>query len=157
LVVETLFDAVTAGGVIVWALATGVLPTHQLYTRLPDVDWKFVLRHERLTLYVLGALAILAVVAWLLARARVAHFKERVRQGFAILRDRGRFVRSVLLPQAVSWLFRVAALFPATPGGAGTKQGLTELLFRGRGESHTLLLAFSVGMNIAITVVNLVM
>jgi uncharacterized membrane protein YbhN (UPF0104 family) len=51
----------------------------------------------------------------------------------------------------------LATLFPATPGGAGTKQGLTEFLFRGRGVSHTLLLAFSVGMNIALTVCNLVL
>jgi uncharacterized membrane protein YbhN (UPF0104 family) len=185
LVVETLFDSVTAGIVIVWALATGVLPTHQLYSRLPTVDWKFFLRHERLTLYILGAVLVLAVVGWFVTRARVDHFKERVRQGFAILGDRPRFLRSVILPQGISWFFRVAALyffleafgvhasihnallalvvdslatlFPATPGGAGTKQGLTEFLFRGRGESHTLLLAFSVGMNIAITVANLIL
>jgi uncharacterized protein (TIRG00374 family) len=121
----------------------------------------------------------------LVTRCRVERFRERVRLGFAILHDRPRFARAVLLPQAISWFFRVAALyffleafdvqasihnallalvvdslstlFPATPGGAGTKQGLTEFLFRGRGESHTLLLAFSVGTNIAITVVNLVL
>jgi uncharacterized protein (TIRG00374 family) len=91
----------------------------------------------------------------------------------------------VILPQTISWVFRIATLFfflkafgvpatihnallaqvvdslatlfPATPGGAGTKQGLTEFLFRGQGVSHTLLLAFSVGLNIAIVVVNLVM
>ena len=91
----------------------------------------------------------------------------------------------MIVPQAISWVFRIASLFfslrafgvtanvhnallgqvvdslatlfPATPGGAGTKQGLTEFLFRGRGVSHTLLLAFSVGMNIALVVVNLLM
>ncbi|HEX3807217.1 MAG TPA: lysylphosphatidylglycerol synthase transmembrane domain-containing protein [Gaiellaceae bacterium] len=185
LIVETLFDSVTAGIVLVWALATGVLPTHTFYSRIPTVDWKFFLRDERFTLYLIGALAILAVVGWFVARARIYHFRERVRQGFAILRDRRRFLRSVLLPQSISWFFRVgslyffleafdvhasihnallalvvdslATLFPATPGGAGTKQGLTEFLFRGRGESHALLLAFSVGMNIAITVVNLLL
>ena len=50
----------------------------------------------------------------------------------------------------------LATLFPASPGGAGTKQGLTEFLFRNSRISNTLLLAFSVGMNIAIVVVNLV-
>jgi uncharacterized protein (TIRG00374 family) len=91
----------------------------------------------------------------------------------------------VILPQSISWIFRIlslffflkafgvtanvhnallaqvvdslATLFPATPGGAGTKQGLTEFLFRGRGVSHTLLLAFSVGMNIVLVVVNVLM
>jgi uncharacterized membrane protein YbhN (UPF0104 family) len=185
LVVETLFDAVTASFVLVWALTTGVLPTHQVYSRLPSVDWTFFLRHERFTLVLIGALLVGGLVAFFVVRSRVDRFRERVRLGFAILDDRPRFARSVLLPQSISWFFRVASLyffleafdvhasihnallalvvdslatlFPATPGGAGTKQGLTEFLFRGRGESHTLLLAFSVGMNIAITVVNLLM
>jgi len=63
-------------------------------------------------------------------------------------------IHNALLVQVLDSL---ATLFPATPGGAGTKQGLTEFLFRGRGVPHTLLLAFSVGMNITIVVVNLVM
>ena len=104
---------------------------------------------------------------------------------FAILRDRRRFLRGdVILPQALSWVFRIASvffflrafhvtatvhnallaqvveslstLFPATPGGAGTKQGLIVYLFRGKAISRSLLLAFSVGMNIAIVVANLV-
>jgi glycosyltransferase 2 family protein len=91
----------------------------------------------------------------------------------------------VIVPQAVSWVFRIgslyfflkafgvhasihnallaqvvdslATLFPATPGGAGTKQGLIVYLFRGQTISKSLLLAFSVGMNITITVVNVIM
>lgn len=184
LIVETIFDFFTSGAVLVWALAIGVLPTHQIYSRIPDVDWKFFLRHEHLTLVLLGALLAAALVLALWARRRIAELRERVRRGFAILADRGRFVRSVIAPQAVSWVLRVASvvyflkafgvqssihnallvlvvdslatLFPATPGGAGTKQGLTEFLLRGRA-SHTLLLAFSVGMNIAITIVNLLL
>jgi uncharacterized membrane protein YbhN (UPF0104 family) len=185
LVVETMFDFVIAGALIIWALAIGVLPTHQLYSRIPTVDWKFFLRHERFTLFLLAALLLAAIVGFLWARRRVDQFRVHVRQGFAILRDRPRFLRSVILPQAISWVLRIASLFfflkafgvtatvhnallaqvvdslatlfPATPGGAGTKQGLTEFLFRGRGVSHTLLLAFSVGMNIAIVVVNLLL
>lgn len=185
LVVETMFDFVIAGALIVWALASGVLPTHEFYSRIPTVDWKFFLLHERLTALVLAGLLVAALVGFLWARRRVVEFRMHVRQGFAILRDRRRFLRSVILPQAISWVFRIASLFfflkafgvtatvhnallaqvvdslstlfPATPGGAGTKQGLTEFLFRGRGASHTLLLAFSVGMNIAIVVVNLLL
>ena len=170
---------------IIWALTTGVLPTHEVYSRLPDVDWTFFLRHEHFTLYLLAALLVAGAVGFVFLRASVREFRERFRLGFAILRDRPRFIRSVLVPQAISWVLRVASLyffleafdvnatlrnallaltvdslatlFPATPGGAGTKQGLTEFLFRGRGESHTLLLAFSVGMNIAITIVNLIL
>ena len=89
----------------------------------------------------------------------------------------------MILPQAVSWVFRIAGLFfflqafgvhaslhnallaqvvdslatlfPATPGGAGTKQGLIVYLFRHQAVSKALLLAFSVGMNIALVVENL--
>ncbi len=185
LVVETMFDFVTAGALVVWALATGVLPTRQFYSRIPDVDWKFFLAHARFTVILLGALVLAAFVAFLWARRRVERFWAHVRQGFAILGDRPRFLRSVIFPQAISWVFRLASLFfflkafgvtatvhnallaqvvdslatlfPATPGGAGTKQGLTEFIFRGRGASHTLLLAFSVGMNIAIVVTNLLL
>jgi uncharacterized membrane protein YbhN (UPF0104 family) len=49
----------------------------------------------------------------------------------------------------------LSTLFPATPGGAGTKQGLIVYLFRGGAYSKSLLLAFSVGMNIALVVFNL--
>jgi len=185
LIVETLFDFVVAGLIIGWALVSGVLPTHQLYSRIPSVDWKFFLRHEQATAIALGVILLAAVLAYFWVRRQVEEFRARVRRGFAILDDRPRFVRSVIVPQAVSWFFRLASLyfflkafgvsatihnallaqvvdslatlFPATPGGAGTKQGLTEFLFRGHGVSHTLLLAFSVGTNITIVAVNVLM
>lgn len=185
LVVETLLDFFVAGALIIWAMTSGVLPTHELYSRIPTVDWKFFLRHERFTEILLVVLLLAFVVAFFWVRSRVDEFRARVGQGFAILRDRRAFLRGVIAPQAISWIFRIASLyfflkafgvtatihnallaqvvdslstlFPATPGGAGTKQGLTEFLFRGRGVSHTLLLAFSVGMNIAIVVVNLLL
>jgi uncharacterized membrane protein YbhN (UPF0104 family) len=185
LIVETLFDFLTAGALIVWAIATGVLPTHQLYSRIPTVDWKFFLRHERFTAIALGVILLAALLAFFWVRRRVDEFRARVRLGFAILDDRPRLLRGVILPQTISWFFRIASLyfflkafgvtasihnallaqvvdslatlFPATPGGAGTKQGLTEFLFRDRGVSHTLLLAFSVGVNITIVAVNFLM
>jgi uncharacterized membrane protein YbhN (UPF0104 family) len=185
LIVETMFDFVTAGALILWALTSGVLPTHQIYSRTPSVDWKFFLRHEHFTAIAFAVLLVLAAIFFFWVRRRVDEFRVHVRQGFAILEDRQRFLRRVILPQSISWVFRIASLyfflrafgvtanihnaliaqvvdslatlFPATPGGAGTKQGLTEVLFHGRGVSNTLLLAFSVGLNIAIVVVNLLM
>jgi glycosyltransferase 2 family protein len=184
LVVETIFDFVVAGALIIWTLSIGVLPTHQVYSRIPTVDWKFFLRHEQATAIGIGVLLVLAVIGFFWARRRVEGFWEHVRLGFAILGDRRRFVLGVICPQAISWVFRIATLyfaleafgvhasihnallaqvvdslatlFPATPGGAGTKQGLIVFLFRGQAISKSLLLAFSVGLNIAITVVNLV-
>jgi len=185
LAVETLFDAVVAGGLLIWALSLGVLPTKQVYARIPTVDWSFLFRHERPALAVLGVLAAGLVAGFVWARRRWRRFRAHVAQGFAILGDRGRFVRGVIVPQAISWVFRLgglyffleafgvratlhnallaqvvdslATLFPATPGGAGTKQGLIVYVFRHQAVSASLLLAFSVGMNIALVVENLVL
>jgi uncharacterized membrane protein YbhN (UPF0104 family) len=185
LFVETIFDTVVAATLLGWALSIGVLPTHEVYSRIPDVDWQFFVRHERLTATVLLALLVTFLVAVLWARARVREFGDRVARGFAILRDWRRFLTGVIVPQAVSWGLRTASvffclkafgvhatlhnallaevvdslatLFPATPGGAGTKQGLIVFVFRGQAVSRSLLLAFSVGMNIALTAVNVVL
>ena len=185
LVVETIFDAVVGGAILIWALTLGVLPTHQVYSRLPSVDWKFFVRHEEGTLIGLLVAVLVGIVAFTLAERRLRAFHDRVRRGFAILGEPKRFVRGVLTLQAVSWVLRVATLyffleafrvhasihnallalvvdslstlFPATPGGAGTKQGLIVLVFRRQAISETLLLAFSVGMNIAVTVANVVL
>jgi uncharacterized protein (TIRG00374 family) len=185
LVVETIFDFVVSGALLIWVLSIGVLPTHQVYARIPAVDWKFFLRHERWTLIGLAVLAGCAVIGFFWARLRVERFWSRVRLGFAILGDRRRMAVGVLLPQTISWGFRIATLyfflqafgvhasihnallaqavdslatlFPATPGGAGTKQGLIVYLFRGQAVSRALLLAFSVGMYIVLTVVNVVL
>ena len=185
LAVETILDFFVAGALMAWALAIGVLPTHQVYSRIPTVDWKFFLRHERATAIALGVLFVVAVVLFFWAWRRVEDFWVHVRLGFAILGDRRAFTLGVLLPQAISWMFRIATLyyfleafgvhasihnallaqvvdslatlFPATPGGAGTKQGLIVYLFRESAVSKSLLLAFSVGMNIAITVANLLL
>ena len=185
LVVETLFDFFVAGGLMVWALSIGVLPTHQVYSRIPTVDWKFFLRHDEATAIGLVVLLVLAVVGFLWARRRAADFWDRVKLGFAVLDDKRKLYLGVILPQAISWVFRLASLFffleafhvhasihnallaqvvdslatlfPATPGGAGTKQGLIVYLFRDSAISKTLLLAFSVGLNIAITITNVVL
>ena len=155
LIVETMFDFVVAGGLMIWALSIGVLPTHQVYSRIPTVDWKFFLKHETATGIGLAVVAVLVLILVLAARRRVEDFWGRVRLGFAVLGNRRRFVLGVIVPQAISWVFRIASLFfflrafrvdatvhnallvqvvdslatlfPATPGGAGTKQGSDRL------------------------------
>ena len=184
LVAETLFDFFVAGGLILWALASGVLPTHELYSRLPSVDWGFFVKHSHETEIGLAALAAAVAVGGLIFLEHGREAREKIGRGFAIMRDPWRLARAVILPQALSWGFRLAVLyyfliafgvnatlhnallalvveslatlFPATPGGAGTKQGLIVFMFRGEAISSSLLLAFSVGMNIAVVVCNLI-
>lgn len=183
LVMETLFDAIVATGFIVWAAAIGVLPTHQVYSRLPSVDWGFFAKHARWTEISVAVLVGALIIGVIIFVEAGGELRARIMRGFAILRDPPRLLTGVILPQALSWVLRVASLyyfleafrvhasihnallalvvdslatlFPATPGGAGTKQGLIVYLFRGEAYSKSLLLAFSVGANIALVVFNL--
>jgi glycosyltransferase 2 family protein len=185
LVAETLFDAVVGLALIIWALSLGVLPAHDVYSRLPDVDWGFLVRHEKWTAIGLAALVTIGLIAFTVFLEKGDAFRERVGRGFAIMREPRRFLTRVVVPQAISWVLRtatvyyflhafgvhasihnallamvvdsLATLFPATPGGAGTKQGLIVFLFKGEAVTRTALLAFSVGMNIATVVFNLVL
>jgi glycosyltransferase 2 family protein len=186
LLVETLFDTVLAGALLVWALAIGVLPGLDALPHLPQVDWSWPFRHKR-EAAVIGAvwLAVLILLV-VIAFSRVRSFKERVAQGFAILRPFRRFVTQVCSWQALSWGFRLASvyffleafqvpatlhnallvlvvqslatLFPFTPGGVGTQQGLLVFVFdrAASGVTGALLLSFSVGMYIATTVLNVI-
>ena len=185
LIVETLFDTVVAGTILIWALTIGVLPSLNVLPDLPQVDWSWPLRHKWEALVIgavwLAVLILFAVIGIRKARA----FKERVRQGFAILGDRSRFLRQVASWQALSWIFRgpsvyffleafhvpatihnvllvlvvqsLSTLLPFTPGGVGTQQGLLVYVYdrAGTGIAGSLLLSFSVGMYIATTILNL--
>jgi uncharacterized membrane protein YbhN (UPF0104 family) len=48
----------------------------------------------------------------------------------------------------------LATLFPFTPGGVGTQQGLLVYVFRGESISKTSLLSFSIGMQVATAVLS---
>ena len=50
----------------------------------------------------------------------------------------------------------LATLVPATPGGIGTEQALLVYAFRDVGVARSTLLAFSVGMKLTLTVVNVI-
>jgi uncharacterized membrane protein YbhN (UPF0104 family) len=184
LLVETLADFFIAGGLIVWALAIGALPAHEVYAKLPSVDWGILVRHRELTGAVLFILLAIGLFAFFHFAEHGGDLRERVARGFAVLKNPRRFTVGVLVPQLISWGFRVASvyyfllafgvtatihnsflvqvvdslatLFPATPGGAGTKQGLIVFLFEGEGVAKPTLLAFSVGMNVALVVFNLI-
>jgi uncharacterized membrane protein YbhN (UPF0104 family) len=166
----------------VWAAYLGVLPNIHRLPNLPNIDLRWAFQHP-LALEI-GALVVGVAIGLLLvwATARVRAFWQRVRQGFSILRDRDDYLRGVVSWQALSWLLRLgtvyfmlrafhlpatvhnallvqiaqslATLLPITPGGAGTEQGLLIYLFRGKA-ARSSLLSFSVGMHIAIVVVNL--
>jgi uncharacterized membrane protein YbhN (UPF0104 family) len=180
LVVETLFDFVAAGIIFLWALTAGVVPSAAVIKRLPSVDWSWPLQHPNVTIIV-AAVIVLGLLAFgMLAGRRIEEFRRKVGRGFAILEDVRAYLRLVVGWQALSWAFRLGAIYffleafrltpsvyntlavqtveslstllPFTPGGAGTKQGLTVYALHER--SASAVLSFSVGMNIALVVVN---
>ena len=184
LVAETLFDAVVGVGLLLWALHLGVLPSLHALPRLPSIDWRWPLDHPRLAEAGALVLGIAIGIALVVATRRVRAFWRRVAQGFTIVRDPRAYVLHVVTWQAFSWAFRLTGVYwmlrafhvpasihnallvqlaqsmstvlPITPGGAGTEQGLLLYLFRGTA-GRTALLSFSVGMHIAIVVVNVVL
>jgi len=182
LVVETLFDACVGIVLLLWAVHLGVLPNIHRLPDLPNIDLRWAFQNP--IVLEIGALALGIGIGVLLvfSTRKVQAFWQRVRQGFAILADFGEYVRRVVSWQALSWVFRLATIYfmlrafhipatvhnalivqiaqslstllPIAPGGAGTEQGLLLYLFSGKA-ARTALLSFSVGMHIAIVLVNL--
>ena len=130
---------------------------------------------------VLLALVGAAITFWLWASQHVAAFRERVRQGFAVLRPPHRYLTRVVPWQALDWAFRLATIYclllafgieanlrnallvqvaqglstilPLTPAGIGTEQALLAYVFRGIAGTAAVL-SFSVGMKLVLIVVN---
>ena len=159
LVVETLFDFVVASVLFIWAIKVGLLPGVPDLPHLPAFDWSFVITHPVLAAFIGCVLIGLAIIGMAWASHRVNEFREKLRQGFAILRDRRAFLTGVVTWQAGSWLARGAAVYffleafhipasvdltvtvlvvqglstllPFTPGGLGTQQAVLVFAFSG--------------------------
>ena len=184
LVVETLFDAFVGILLLAWAAYLGVLPNIHRLPDLPNIDLRWAFQNP--IVLEVGALVLGIGIGVLLvvATRKVQAFWQRVRQGFAVLADFGDYVRHVVSWQALSWACRLATIYfmlrafhvpatihnalivqiaqslstllPIAPGGAGTEQGLLLYLLNGKA-SRSALLSFSVGMHIAIVVLNVVL
>ena len=116
-----------------------------------------------------------------LFRRRLGKLIAKLRQGGAVLRTPGRYLRAVALPQAAAWCCRVAvvlfllgafglpatvplaalvmvvggasAAVPLTPGGAGTQQVLLAVALS-QTASAAAVVSFSVAMQASVTAVN---
>jgi uncharacterized membrane protein YbhN (UPF0104 family) len=162
-----LFDVVMATVLVLTVAAGGLVPL-----TTPSAEaWPLV---------ALGVLAA-GAAAWLLLRHRAQRLWSRVRQGGAILRTPGRYVRTVVLVQCGAWACRVgvvlcllagfglpasvpiaavvmilcgaSTLVPLTPGGAGTQQVMIALALS-QAASAAAVVSFSVAMQAGVTAVN---
>jgi uncharacterized membrane protein YbhN (UPF0104 family) len=174
----TIFDWFMGLLMMCFAFTQGVFPKPPDFSRLSAFDISFFAAHPRFTLFFVTVLAVGFVVAFALLSAKVRAFWARVRQGFAILRDRRRYLREMCTWQLASWFFRlgsywalleafhiggslrnallvlavqvVASVFPFTPGGLGVQQALLLAIFSG----NHYVASFSVGQQIATAVVS---
>jgi uncharacterized membrane protein YbhN (UPF0104 family) len=184
LIVETLFDTVVAGGILIWALTQDVLPALDVLPNLPSIDWHWPARHPFATLAITIVWLVVIVLLVIVWSKKVEGFKERLKAGFAILWHPKAYFLGVVTWQSISWLFRIATVYfflrafhlpanayttalvlvvqslstllPFTPGGVGTQQGLIIYVFRKESIQKSLLVSFSVGMQIALTAFNVV-
>jgi uncharacterized membrane protein YbhN (UPF0104 family) len=184
LLVLSFFDMAMAGLIFAYALTLGVLPGLGTLGALRGFDFGFFAANPELSLVLLLVLVIVGIVgvAWL--RLHVAEFKQRVRQGFAVLEDRTEYLRRVALWQAGDWTLRfvaiwffldafgveqtirnvllvqvtqsLATLVPISPGGIGTEQAFIVFVFEGA-VSTGRLLSFSVGMKLTLITTNIVL
>jgi uncharacterized membrane protein YbhN (UPF0104 family) len=182
LLVETIFDSLVAGALLIWALQAGILPGLDVVPRLPSIDWFWLLSHPRAAAIVLVVALALAFVLGVWAAGHVEAFRRRVAQGLTILQQPRAYLRGVALWQAVDWAFRLATVFfmlrafgvdadvgntlaaqvaqslatlvPLTPGGIGTEQALLVYVLAGEA-TRSALLSFSVGMKLSILALNL--
>jgi uncharacterized membrane protein YbhN (UPF0104 family) len=181
IVLLSLFDMVFAGSLLAWAIAAGVLPGLDVLPNLPSLDFGWFFRHPRLGGAIVGATVLLLAVLLVWTGRKVEEFWGRVRQGFSVLRDPLRYLRTVAFWQALDWCLRIATIywllrafglpatahnaflvqvsqsvagaFPLSPSGIGTTEALLLYVLRGTA-SRTVLLSFSVGMRITLIVVN---
>jgi uncharacterized membrane protein YbhN (UPF0104 family) len=180
--VESIFDASVGVLVLIFAFSQGVFPKPPDFSKLSSFDISYLAEHFRLTLFLITALAILGLLAFAVLSVRVRAFWERVRQGVTILSNRRRYMREVVVWQALAWLCRfaafwflldafhiggsvknvllvlgvnaVAAAVPFTPGGAGVQQAFLVKVFAGTAAGATVA-AYSVGQQIAIAAFSL--
>lgn len=181
--VLTIVDFTLAFGLFGWALTQGVLPGLDVLPSLPSFDFAWFLRHPLVSEFLLALLVVGLVVAGLWLHRRVRELRARVAQAFTIVRTPARYLRTVVFWQLCDWGLRLATIWffldafgieqslrnvllvqataslatlvPVSPGGIGTEQAFLVYVLRGQA-ARTTLLAFSVGMKLTLTAVNVV-
>jgi uncharacterized membrane protein YbhN (UPF0104 family) len=163
--------------VLLYAITQGLLPRAPRLPHLPAFEITFWAAHPEVLMLTLTVVGIGLVTLVAVLSRHVESFWQRVKQGLAIFREPTRYVREVAAWQGVGWLCRFASFWlfleafhvggsvenvllvmsvqsitgalPFTPGGAGAQQAL--LVATLEGASRTVVLAYSVGQQLAVT------
>jgi uncharacterized membrane protein YbhN (UPF0104 family) len=183
-IVLAIVDSACAVALFVWAVTEGVFPSLDALPSLPSFDFAWFLDHPRVSqaVLVIAVFGLVALAVWI--RGNVAEFRSRVGQAFTILHSPARWLRTVVAWQLADWALRLttiwfmlaafginqslrnvllvqasqslATLVPVSPGGVGTEQAFLVYTLRGQAP-RSALLAFSVGMRLTLTAVNVVL
>jgi len=181
--VLSFFDMFAASLFLAWAISLDKLPGLDVLSRLESFDFAWILARPLLfDLSVASTVVLLGIAAFWIA-GHVANFRERVAQAFRVMSPPTRYLGRVVPWQAADWGLRfvtiwflldafdipqtlenaslvqvsqsVATLFPITPAGIGTEQAFLLYVLSGVA-SASVLLAFSVGAKLTITLTNVV-
>jgi uncharacterized membrane protein YbhN (UPF0104 family) len=182
LLVETLFDAVVATALLLWALRQGVLPGLDVLPTLPADAWLGTFPNAGAAVVLGVMLPALGFALGVAAARRIGRLRRRAADGLSILRSPLQYLCGVVPWQAASWVFRLlsvvfflkafgieptatnallvqvtesfSTMLPLTPAGMGTEQALLVYALRGEAPASALL-GFSVGMKLVLITVNL--
>lgn len=181
--VLSFFDMFAASLFLAWAVTLGELPGLDVLARLDSFDFAWLFSRPLLfDLSIATTLVLVGIAAFWIA-AHVADFRERVAQAFRVMSPPTRYLRRVVPWQAADWTLRivtiwfllnafdipqtlenaglvqvsssVATLFPITPAGIGTEQAFLLYVLNGVAAA-SVLLAFSVGAKLTLTLTNVV-
>jgi uncharacterized membrane protein YbhN (UPF0104 family) len=181
--VLSFFDMFAASLFLVWAITLGQLPGLDVLATLESFDFAWILARPLLfDLSIATTVVVIGIAAFWIA-GHVANFRDRVAQAFRVMSPPTRYLRRVVVWQAADWGLRlvtiwflldafnipqslenaglvqvsqsVATLFPITPAGIGTEQAFLLYVLNGVA-SASVLLAFSVGAKLTLTLTNVV-
>ena len=181
--VLSFFDMFAASLFLTWAVGMGLLPGLDVLSRLESFDFAWLLAHPLwFDLAIAATLVVVGTVAFWIG-GHVADVKARVSQAFLVMSPPTRYLRKVAVWQAADWTLRlvtiwfmldafhipqtlrnvglvqvstsVSTLFPITPAGVGTEQAFLLYVLNGVAAA-SVLLAFSVGAKLTLTVTNVV-
>jgi glycosyltransferase 2 family protein len=176
------FDFAVGLLVMLYAITQGLLPAAPQLPHLPAFEISFWAGHPQILFATVAIVVILIVGLVALLAPRIESFWRRLGQGVSILRQPRRYLREVVAWQAAGWTLRFASFWlfldafgiggsldnvllvmsvqaitgalPFTPGGAGAQQAL--LVVALNGPVYSAVLAYSVGQQVAVTVLSLV-